>query len=79
MLPNPMIEAELQPERQTSVELRVEWNVAGLLLAPLRSDAASADLDRARLEVAGEVIDRSVKYRWTITHWSLGWSASVVQ
>ena len=63
MLPNPTFEAELQPERQTSMELRVEWNVAGLLLAPLRSEAASADLDRARLEVAGEVIDLGYRVR----------------
>ena len=63
MLPNPLLEAELQPERQTSVELRVEWNIAGLLLAPLRSEAASADLDRARLEVAGAVIDLGYRVR----------------
>jgi len=63
MLPNPMFEAELQPERQTGVELRLEWNIAGLLLAPLRSEAASADLDRARLEVAGAVIDLGYRVR----------------
>lgn len=63
MLPNPLVEAELQPERQTSVELRVEWNIAGLLLAPLRTEAAHADLDRARLDVAGQVIDLGYRVR----------------
>jgi cobalt-zinc-cadmium efflux system outer membrane protein len=77
MLPNPLLEAELQPERQTSVELRVEWNIAGLLLAPLRSEAASADLDRARLEVAGAVID--LGYRVRVGFYDLQMAAEILR
>jgi outer membrane protein TolC len=62
-LPNPLVEGEISPERQTGVALRVEWNVAGLLLAPLRADAAGADLDVARFETAGAVIEAGYQVR----------------
>lgn len=63
LLPNPLVDLELNPERQTGLEVRVEWDIAGLLLAPLRAEAASADLDVARLEVAGEVIETGYEVR----------------
>lgn len=56
LLSNPFIEAELQPERQTTVEFRVEWDIASLLLAPMRAGAARAALDAERLAAAGAVI-----------------------
>ena len=57
LLANPLIEGELQPERQTSVEVRVEWDVASLLLAPMRAGAARAALDAERLAAAGAVVE----------------------
>lgn len=63
LLPNPLFDVELNPERQTGVEVRVEWDIAGLLLAPIRADAASADLDVARFEVAGLVIETGFEVR----------------
>lgn len=63
LLPNPLVDLELNPERQTGLAVRVEWDIAGLLLAPLRAEAASADLDVARFEVAGEVIETGYEVR----------------
>ena len=63
LLANPLVDAELQPERQTAIALRVEWDIASLLLAPLRAEAASADLDVARFEAAGLVIETGYMVR----------------
>ena len=63
LLPNPLFDLEFNPERQTGLELRVEWDIAGLLLAPLRAEAASADLEVARLEVADLVIETGFEVR----------------
>lgn len=56
LLTNPLVEGELTPERQSAVAMRVEWDVASLVLAPLRADAASADLDAARFDAAAAVV-----------------------
>lgn len=53
---NPVFEVESLPERNTSFELRVEYDITSLVLAPLRARAAAADLVAARLDVAGAVI-----------------------
>ena len=63
LLANPLVEAELQPERQTAVEVRVEWDVASVLLAPLRAGAASAELDAERIAAAGLVIETGYHVR----------------
>ncbi len=63
LLPNPLVEAELTPERQTAVAMRVEWDIAGLLLAPMRAEAASADLDVARYDAAAAVIETGYRVR----------------
>jgi outer membrane protein TolC len=63
LLPNPVVEAEITPERQTAIAMRVEWDVAGLLLAPLRADAASADLEAARFDAAAAVIETGYEVR----------------
>jgi outer membrane protein TolC len=63
LLANPLVEGELTPERQTSVAMRVEWDVASLVLAPLRADAASADLDVARFDAASAVIETGYRVR----------------
>jgi len=35
VLPNPIVECELQPERDSTLMLRAEWNITGVLvLAP---------------------------------------------
>lgn len=56
LLPNPMIDAELLPERNTEASLRVEWDLAGLVLAPMRAHAASADADVSRYAAADAVV-----------------------
>jgi outer membrane protein TolC len=53
---NPTFEAESLPERNTAVELRVEYDVTSLVLAPLRARAAAADLAAERFEAAGAVV-----------------------
>lgn len=63
LLPNPFVDAEVSPERQTALAIRVEYDVAGFLLAPLRSEAAYADLDVARFEAAGLVIETGYHVR----------------
>ena len=63
LLPNPLVDVELQPERQTSAAVRVEYDLAGFLLTPLRSEAAHADLDVARFEAAGWVIETGYHVR----------------
>jgi outer membrane protein TolC len=63
LLPNPLVDAELSPERQTGLALRVEYDLAGFVLAPMRSEAAYADLDVARFEAAGMVIETGYHVR----------------
>jgi outer membrane protein TolC len=53
---NPIFEVESLPERNTAFELRVEYDLTSLVLAPLRAKAAAADLQAARLDVAGDVV-----------------------
>lgn len=53
---NPTFEAESLPERNTAFEFRVEYDLTSLVLAPLRAKAAAADLQAARLDVAGDVV-----------------------
>lgn len=53
---NPTFEVESLPERNTSVELRVEYDLTSLVLAPLRAKAAAEDLAAARYDVSGAVI-----------------------
>lgn len=53
---NPTIEAELLPERNTTLELRVEYEISSLVLAPVRAIAASHDLQAARFRSAGAVV-----------------------
>lgn len=53
---NPTFEAESLPERNTAFELRVEYDLTSLVLAPLRARVAAAELQAARLDVAGDVV-----------------------
>lgn len=63
LLTNPLVDGEFLPERQTAAAVRVEWDIAFLLLTPLRVEAASADLDVARFEAAGTVIETGYEVR----------------
>jgi len=60
---NPIFEAESLPERNTAFELRVEYDLTSLVLAPLRAKAAAADLQAARLDVAGDVVQLGYEVR----------------
>lgn len=53
---NPTFEVESLPERNTALEMRVEYDLTSLVLAPLRARAAAADLAAERLDAAGAVI-----------------------
>jgi outer membrane protein TolC len=63
LLPNPTVEAELVPERNTSIELRVEYDLTRALLTPMRANAAAPALDAARYRAAGAVIDLGHRVR----------------
>jgi outer membrane protein TolC len=60
---NPTFEAESLPERNTAFEFRVEYDLTSLVLAPLRAKAAAADLEAARLDVAGDVVQLGYEVR----------------
>ena len=55
-VPNPTVEVELLPERNTEIELRVEYEISELILAPLRAKVARFELDEARYQAAAEVV-----------------------
>lgn len=57
LLKNPSFEAELAPERDTRVELRAEYDVMSFVLTPMHRKAAQHDLDAARLDAAGDVVE----------------------
>jgi outer membrane protein TolC len=56
LLPNPRVEVELLPERNSKIALRAEYHVTGAVLAPLRARAAEPDLDAARYRAAAAVV-----------------------
>jgi cobalt-zinc-cadmium efflux system outer membrane protein len=56
LIGNPAFEAEVSPERNTRLELRVEYDVMSLVMAPLRKRAAEHELQAARYAAAAEVV-----------------------
>lgn len=62
-LPNPLVELELLPERNTTLEARVEYDVTRAVLAPLRARALAPELEASRVRVAGEVVDLGYRVR----------------
>ncbi|HTU64028.1 MAG TPA: TolC family protein [Polyangiales bacterium] len=56
LIGNPTLEFELLPERDSRYELRAEYDLTSLIMAPLRRGAARDSLEAARLRAAGEVI-----------------------
>ncbi len=63
VLPNPVFEFEALPERQSAYELRVEYDLTDVILAPLRAKAAAAHLDAARYDAAASVIELGYQVR----------------
>lgn len=63
LIKNPSLEAELSPERQSRVELRAEYDVMSFVLTPLRKQAARFDLEAARLDAAGDVVQLGFEVR----------------
>jgi cobalt-zinc-cadmium efflux system outer membrane protein len=62
-VPNPTVEVELLPERNTEIEMRVEYEISELILAPLRARVARFELDQARYQAAGEVVSLGYRVR----------------
>lgn len=63
---NPTVEVEVLPERNSDIELRVEYEITSLLLAPLRSRVAGAELQAAKAEVAAEVVELAYRVRTAV-------------
>jgi outer membrane protein, heavy metal efflux system len=63
LVPNPIVEVELFPERDTQVEFRLEYEVTRALFAPARSGVARANLEAERFRAAGAVIETGVAVR----------------
>jgi cobalt-zinc-cadmium efflux system outer membrane protein len=63
LLPNPVVEAELLPEQNSSIELRVEYDLTRALLAPSRASAEEPELEAARYRAAGAVIELGYRVR----------------
>jgi cobalt-zinc-cadmium efflux system outer membrane protein len=55
-VPNPTVELEVLPERDSDFELRAEYEISELILAPLRAKVARSELDAARYEAAVELV-----------------------
>ena len=60
---NPHVEVEVLPERNSEIEIGLEYEITSLLLLPARTAAARADLDAERLEVAAEVVGLAQRVR----------------
>jgi len=63
LIANPTVEFELLPERDSRYELRAEYDLTSLIMAPLRRGAARDSLEAARLRAAGEVIQLGYETR----------------
>jgi outer membrane protein TolC len=63
LIANPTLELELLPERDSRYELRAEYDLTSLIMAPLRRGAARDSLEAARLRTAGEVIQLGYETR----------------
>lgn len=63
LLPNPTLEGEILPERNTLLELRVDYDITSAILAPIRARAAKSDLEAARYRAASSVIDLGYRVR----------------
>lgn len=63
MVANPTFEVEFLPERDSKYELRIEYDLTSLIMAPLRRGAALDELEAARFSAAGAVVDLGYRVR----------------
>ena len=63
LIANPTLEFELLPERDSRYEVRAEYDLTSLIMAPLRRGAARDSLEAARLRAAGEVLQLGYETR----------------
>lgn len=63
LLANPRFEAEVLPERDSRLELRAEYDIMSFVLTPMEKKAARHDLDAARLDAAGDVVELGYQVR----------------
>lgn len=63
LLENPSIEAEIAPERNSRVELRAEYDVMSFVMTPMRKQAAQRELEAARYDAAGDVVELGYRVR----------------
>ncbi|MBK8170233.1 MAG: TolC family protein [Sandaracinaceae bacterium] len=63
VVPNPVVGVEFLPERNSRFELRVEYDITGLILAPASSRAASSEVDAARFRAAAAVVATGLEAR----------------
>jgi cobalt-zinc-cadmium efflux system outer membrane protein len=61
--PNPRAEAEFLPERNSRIELRLEYDLSRALLAPARANAAGPEIDAARFRAAAAVVRLGYRVR----------------
>lgn len=69
LIANPSFEVELLPERDSRYELRAEYDLTSLIMAPLRRRAAQDELAAARFSTAAAVVE--VGYQARVRLYSL--------
>jgi outer membrane protein, heavy metal efflux system len=63
LLPNPVAEVELLPERESTLELRLEYDLTEALLAPARARTAAPLVEAARYRAAASIVNTSAAVR----------------
>lgn len=63
ILPNPTVEVEALPERNSLYEFRLEYDITSLIFAPLQAKASTADLEAARYRAASAVVQLAYDVR----------------
>ena len=63
LVANPIFEFELLPERDSRYELRVEYEITSLIMAPLERQAARYELEAARYTAASAVVQLGYEVR----------------
>ncbi len=66
LLPNPVVEAELLPEQDSDLELRVEYEITEAVLAPLRRRALEPELEAARYRASAAVVELGYRVRTAV-------------
>lgn len=69
LLPNPVVEAELLPERDTQLEVTLGYDLTAALLSSARADALRPELAAARQRAAAAVLRTG--YRARVAHYRL--------